>query len=202
MNFVLIYFIWWRWHNGYNILYDKRFSVFCLFLFITDRCCMGQYLFLFMSGNCIGIFFGKMAPFTAIMDAIHLWFSVIDKALLHASEHSLADKIEERITFDLSHARLYLAKSDDEWDDKSAAANTFNVSCGVGGSSPSLSATNIYLSATSDVVCCWIFMSDRFLPNYLLSSDDTVDWYNASMLGIGSVDTNIDEGSFVLHNSR
>ena len=34
------------------------FSVFYLFLFITSRCCMGQYLFLlFMPGNCIDILF-------------------------------------------------------------------------------------------------------------------------------------------------
>ena len=64
----------------------------------------------------------------------------MDNALLHVSGHSSADKIEERITFALSHARLYLAESDDERDDNSAAANTFDISCVGGGSSSSLSA--------------------------------------------------------------
>ena len=51
---------------------------------------------------------------------------------MHASVHSQADKIEERITFALSHARLYLFESDDEQDDKSAAANTFDIPYGSG----------------------------------------------------------------------
>ena len=46
----------------------------------------------------------------------------MDNALLHASGHPPADKIEERITFALRHAHLFLAESDDEQDDKSAAA--------------------------------------------------------------------------------
>ena len=54
--------------------------------------------------------------------------------------------------------------------------------------------------ATFNVVGCWIFMSDRFLPNNTLSSDDMVDRDNDSMLGIGCGDTNIDEGSFMLHS--
>ena len=49
-------------------------------------------------------------------------------SLLHASGHSPADKTEERITFALSHARLYLAESDDEQYEKSVAANTFYIS--------------------------------------------------------------------------
>ena len=52
----------------------------------------------------------------------------MDNDLLHESGHSLEDKIEERITFDLCHARLYLAESDDERDDKSVDVNTFNIS--------------------------------------------------------------------------
>ena len=74
--------------------------------------------------------------------------------ILHASGHSLADKIEERIIFALSHAHLYLAESDAERDDKSAAANTFDISCGDGGSSCSLSAITVYVSSTSDLVRC------------------------------------------------
>ena len=42
-------------------------------------------------------------------------------ALLHVSGHYPADKIEERITFALIHACLYLAESYDERDDKSAS---------------------------------------------------------------------------------
>ena len=64
-------------------------------------------------------------------------------ALLHAPGHSQADKIEEWITFALIHARLYLSESDDERDDKSAATNTFNISCGGGVSSSSLSAITV-----------------------------------------------------------
>ena len=57
-----------------------------------------------------------MVSVTAIMDAISLWLSAMDNALLRASGLSPEDKIEERITFDLkkSHAHLYLAESDDE----------------------------------------------------------------------------------------
>ena len=87
-------------------------KVFCIMfvLFITDRCCMGKYFFLFCSCQVIALtyFFGKMAPVTAIMDAISLLFSAMDNDLLHAYGHSPADKIEEHITFALSHANLYL----------------------------------------------------------------------------------------------
>ena len=38
----------------------------------------------------------------------------MDNALLHASVHYPVDKIKERINFALSHARLYLAESDDD----------------------------------------------------------------------------------------
>ena len=57
--------------------------------------------------------FGKIAPVTSIIDAIYLRFSAVDNDLLHASGHCPADKIEERITFALIHARLYLYESDD-----------------------------------------------------------------------------------------
>ena len=62
----------------------------------------------------------------------------MDNALLYASGHYPVDKIEERITFDLSHARLYLAGLYDESDNKSADANIFDISCGVGESRSSL----------------------------------------------------------------
>ena len=54
----------------------------------------------------------------------------MDIYLLHVSGHSPEDKIEEHTIFALSHAYLYLAESDDERDDKSAAENTFDISCG------------------------------------------------------------------------
>ena len=75
----------------------------------------GKFYF-FFSCRVIALvyIFGKMAPVTAIMDAISLLFNAIDNALLHASGNSPVDKIEERITFDSIHERLYLAKSDDE----------------------------------------------------------------------------------------
>ena len=46
----------------------------------------------------------------------------MDNALLHAPGHYPEDKIEERITFALRYAHLYLAGSDDERDNKYAAA--------------------------------------------------------------------------------
>ena len=58
-------------------------------------------------------FFGKMAPVTAIMNAIYSLFDAMDNALLYVSGNYPADKIEERITFALIHARLYLSESDD-----------------------------------------------------------------------------------------
>ena len=72
------------------------------------------------------------------MDAIYLWFNAMDNALLYASGLSPEDKIEERITFALWHARLYLNESYDYWDEKSDAANKLDISCGVGGSRSSL----------------------------------------------------------------
>ena len=75
----------------------------------------------------------------------------------------------------MSHARLYLSESDDEQDYKSDAANTFNISYGGGGSSFSLLAITVSVSATSDIVGCLIFTSARFLPNDPISSDDMVD---------------------------
>ena len=56
----------------------------------------------------------------------------MDNALLRASVYFPADKTDERITFDLRHARLYLFESDDERDNIYAAANTFDISCGSG----------------------------------------------------------------------
>ena len=78
----------------------------------------------------------------------------------------------------MCHARLYLFESDDEWDDKSAAENTLDISCGGGGYISSLSSITVSVLATSYLVCCWIFTVDRFLPNDPLSSDDMVDWDN------------------------
>ena len=84
----------------------------------------------------------------------YLLFSAIYNALLHASEYSLANKIEECIPFALIHERSYLAESDDEREYKSSAAKTFDLSCCGAGYSASLSAITVSVSATSDVVCC------------------------------------------------
>ena len=73
-----------------------------------------NFFLLFISGNFIGVFFGEMAPVTAIMDAIYLLLSAMYNSILHASGYYPVDKIEERITFAFSHARSYLAESDDE----------------------------------------------------------------------------------------
>ena len=73
---------------------------------------------------------------------------------MHASGKYPVYKVEEHIILALSHARVYIAKLDDEQDDKSAASNTFYISCGGGGYSSSLSDITLSVSATSDVVCC------------------------------------------------
>ena len=125
----------------------------------------------------------------------------MDNTLLHASGNYLADKKEHRITFALIHAHLYLSESDYERDNKSDAAKIFDRSCGAWGYISSLSAIFVSVSAASNVVCCWIFTSYLFIPNDPLYSDDMVDRYNYSMLVIGGGDTNIDEESFLLHNS-
>ena len=122
-------------------------------------------------------------------------------ALLHVYGNYPAEKIEERITFALIHAHLYLAESDDEQYNKYTTANIFYISCGGGGSSSSLSSIDVSLLATSDVFCCWILTSYLFIPNDPLPSNYMLDWYNALILVIGGGDTNIDEGLFVLHNS-
>ena len=78
----------------------------------------------------------------------------MDNSLLHAYGHYPENKIEEQIDFASSHARLYLAESDDEQDDKSAAANTFYIYCVGGEYISSLSAIAVSVSANSDVFIC------------------------------------------------
>ena len=77
---------------------------------------------------------GKWCRSPAIFDAISLLFIAVDNISLRASGYYPSDKIKERIAFALIHARVYLAESDDERDDKSAATNTFDISSGGGGS--------------------------------------------------------------------
>ena len=67
------------------------------------------------------------------MDDILLWFSEMYNDMLHAAGLSPVDKIEERITIALYHARLYLSESDGDWDNtQSSNENTFNIYCGGG----------------------------------------------------------------------
>ena len=73
---------------------------------------------------------------------------------MRAYGHSLLDKIEKRITFALSHARLYLSESYDERYEKSTAANIFYISCGDVVSSSSISAITVSVLATSAVFRC------------------------------------------------
>ena len=75
-------------------------------------------------------------------------------ALLHVYGNYPAEKIEERITFALSHIGLYLAESDDERDDKYSTSNTLYISCGGGGYSFSLSAITVSVLDNSNVVGC------------------------------------------------
>ena len=132
----------------------KTFLYYVCFCLLPTDVAWDNIVFLFVSGNCIRIFFGKMAPASAIIGTIYLCLSSMYNALLYASGHSPEDKIEERILFALIHAYLYLAESDDERDDKSVAANTFNISCDGGGYRYSLSAITVSVSATSEVICC------------------------------------------------
>ena len=113
------------------------------------------------------------------MDEIYLWLSTMYNDLLCASGHSPENEIEKRIPFTLCHAHLYLTKSYYDWDNKSAALSTLDISCEGGGSRSSLSAIAVYLLDTSDVVGCWIFLSAQFPSNDPLSSDDMVDWNRA-----------------------
>ena len=71
---------------------------------------------------------------------------------MRASGHPPADKIEERITFTMIHACLYLAESHDEQYNKFDAENTLYISCDGVGYSSSLSVITVSVSATSDVV--------------------------------------------------
>ena len=176
-------------------------SSVCFRLFPIDVACENIVFFCYCWVITLAYRFGKMMPVTTIMDEISLWFSAMDNALLCASGLSPEDKIEERIPFALCHARVYLTESYDYWDNKLAAANTFNISCGGGVYISSLTAINVSVLATSYVFGCWLFPSTRFLSNDPLSSDDMVYWKNDPMLGIGGGETNVDEGSFVLHNS-
>ena len=78
----------------------------------------------------------------------------MDNYLLHASGHSSSDQIENQINLFLSHAHLCLVESDDKLDDDSASINTFDLSCGDGGSSSLLLDIAVSVLVTSDVVCC------------------------------------------------
>ena len=62
------------------------------------------------------------------MDAIYLWFNVINNALLRGSVHLPVYKKEERINLAFCHTRLYLAESDDERDDNYAAEKQIGIS--------------------------------------------------------------------------
>ena len=73
---------------------------------------------------------------------------------MHACENPPENKIEERTTFALSHARLYLSESYYERDNRSDSANTFYTYCGSGGFSSSLSAITVSVLATYHVGCC------------------------------------------------
>ena len=116
-----------------TILYMKKslYSV-CFSLLRTDVA-WDNIVFL-CQVIALAYFLGEMAPVTAILDSIYLRLGAMDNALLRESRHSPEDKIEERITFASSHARLYLFKSDDEQDENYDTANTFDISCGGGRS--------------------------------------------------------------------
>ena len=89
-------------------------SSVCFHLLPTDL--VGDNIVFLCSCRVIALAYvlGKMVSVTAIIDSISLLFSLMDNAPLHASGLYPADKIEERINFALSHARLYLSESDDE----------------------------------------------------------------------------------------
>ena len=78
----------------------------------------------------------------------------MENSLLCASGIYPEDKIEERIPFALCHVSLYLTVSYDDSDDKSVAANIFDISCGGGVSISSLPVITVSVLANSDVVGC------------------------------------------------
>ena len=78
----------------------------------------------------------------------------MDNALLHASGNYPAHKIEEQINLILIHVCLYLAESYDERDNKPAAANTFNISCGGVEYSFLFYTITVSVLDNSDLVCC------------------------------------------------
>ena len=157
MNFVLIFF-----SGGFDTLdtildmTKKILSSVYFCLLPTDVA--QDNVFLFCSCRVIALeyIFGKIVPVTAIMDAFSLWFIAMDNVQLHAYGISPEDKIEERITLVLCHEHLYLAGSDDEWYNKSTAADTFDISCGGEGSRFSLSAITVSVFASSNVVGFWM----------------------------------------------
>ena len=121
-------------------------SSICFSLLPTDVAWYNIFLFCSCRVIALAFFLEKWCRSPTIRGGGgYLLFGSMDNALLHAPGHSPADKIEERITFALSYARLYLAESDDERDENSAAANTFYISCGGGGYSYSLSAITFYV---------------------------------------------------------
>ena len=89
-------------------------SSVCFCLFPIDVAC--DIIIFFCSCRVITLAycFGKMVPFTDLMDVIYLCFSAMENALLCASGLSPEDKIEERIPFALCHTRLYLTVSYDD----------------------------------------------------------------------------------------
>ena len=129
-------------------------SSVCFRLLPTDVAWDNIFFFCSYQVITLAYSFGKIVPVTTIMDVISLLFSAMDNALLNASGHPPEDKTEEQITFALRHAHLYLSESYDERDNKSAAAKTFNITCGDGGYNYSLSAINVFVLATSDVLSC------------------------------------------------
>ena len=74
---------------------------------------MRQYFFLFVSDNYIGISFWQDGAGHRHNGCNFSMIQCNGNALLRASGLSPEDKIEERITFDLCHARLYLTVSYD-----------------------------------------------------------------------------------------
>ena len=86
-------------------------SSVCFLLFPTDVAWDNIFFFCSCRLITLAYCFGKMVPVTAIMDTISLLFSAMDNYILRVSGLYPEDKIEERITFALCHAGLYLTVS-------------------------------------------------------------------------------------------
>ena len=94
-----------------DTIMDMNKVFYLLFVLVYYRLMLHGTIFL---GNCIGMFFWKNGAGYRHNVCNLFIIQCNGLALLHASGHSPADKIEERINLALIHTCLYFVESDDE----------------------------------------------------------------------------------------